>query len=262
MQSYDVITSKDNPTVKLFTKLSDNKKFRNQYSMSVLEGMRLVIDALSENVKIAYLLVTQSAYEKFYDKISQADLKEGKLLVISNELGAKISQTKQTQGVFAIFHIPPKISPKFVPTGKYAVLYGLQDPGNAGMIIRTADALNIDGLILAKSVELYNPKVLRSAMGSVFRVNIMQSSDDESLFYALENSGIVSMASVIEPTACDIKKCSFDKGAAIFIGNEGNGLPPEIVERCDLSVTIHMYGTVNSLNAAMAAGIMMWEMRK
>ena len=117
--------------------------------------------------------------EKFKDELSQVDLKDTKLLVISNELGNKIAQTEKTQGVFAICAIPQQKEIKLDSDGKYVVLFGLQDPGNVGMIIRTADALGISGVIMCGSCDLYSPKVIRSTMGSVFRMKIHNVDEQE-----------------------------------------------------------------------------------
>ncbi len=257
-----VITSKDNPSVKLYMKLASSKKERKNSGMYVLEGFRLITDAVNENSSVTQILFTEDAYDRYYSELSQVDLKEVKILIISNELGIKISCTEKPQGVFAVCSIPPAKSLKnsIKKDGKYVVLHQLQDPGNLGMIIRTADAVGIDGVILSESCELYSPKVIRSTMGSVFRMNIFESTGLDDLFECFENSGIKSYAAVIDRDAEDLRSCSFDGGCAVFIGNEGNGLPAEVSARCSVRATIKMSGHINSLNAAMATGIFMWEM--
>ena len=258
----NIITSKDNPVIKLYQKLSSSKKERLQYGLFVLEGLRIVCDALSENSGITHLIVTRQAQEKFGDILFQADLRDTRTIVISNELGNKIASTENTQGVFAVCRIPSDRSMIFAPDGRYVVLYGLQDPGNVGMIIRTADALGIDGVLLSGSCELYSPKVIRSTMGSVFRMNIVVENDTERLFALLEENGVNTSAAVIDSDAVPVTEHTFTGRNAVFIGNEGNGLPPEIAARCGMKVTIPMHGNINSLNAAMAAGILMWELKK
>ncbi len=258
----NIITSKDNPVIKLYQKLSSSKKERLQYGLFVLEGMRIVEDAVRENSGLSHLIMTKQAYEKFGETFFQADLRNAKMIVISNELGRKISLTDSTQGVFAICRMPLERAVKFRENGRYIVLYGLQDPGNAGMIIRTADALGIDGVILSGSCELYSPKVVRSTMGSIFRMQIAVENDTERLFEILEKNGVTASASVIDKDAEKITECEFKGSHAVFIGNEGNGLPREIALRCSRRITIPMSGTINSLNAAMACGILMWELKK
>lgn len=257
----NIITSKDNPIIKLYQKLSSSKKERLQYGLFVLEGLRIVEDAIREDSGISHLIMTKNAYEKFGDDLLQADLRNTKTIVVSNELGNKIASTDTTQGVFAVCPIPASKKTVFRENCKYAVLYGLQDPGNVGMIIRTADALGIDGVILSGSCDLYSPKVIRATMGSVFRVDIAVENDTDSLFEALKNGGVTTSAAVIDTDAESVVGCGFEGSQAVFIGNEGNGLPHEIALRCDRRITIPMNGNVNSLNAAMAAGILMWELK-
>lgn len=260
----NIITSKDNPTVKLYQKLSSSKKERLQYGLFVLEGLRIVTDALREDSGITQLILTQKAQERFGEELLQADLRNTRTVVISNELGNKIASTDTTQGVFAMCRIPVQRSAASIMKngGRYLVLFGLQDPGNVGMMIRTADALGIDGVIMSGSCDLYSPKVIRSTMGSVFRMKIAVENDADVLFDELERAGAVTSAAVIDKDAQPVTECSFGGTQAVFIGNEGNGLPAEIAQRCTRRIIIPMHGNINSLNAAMAAGILMWELSK
>lgn len=258
----EIITSKDNPAIKLYRKLSESKKERSEYNMFVLEGFRIVMDALNENSSLKYLILTQQAFEKYESEFSQADLNNTRLIVISNELGNKIAQTEKTQGVFAVCGIPAERKLNLSPDGKYIVLHKIQTPGNLGMIIRTADALGIDGIITSECCDLYNPKVIRSTMGSVFRVKIFSEPDTDIIFSELSGKNIKSFASVIDSDAVSINNISLKGGCAVFIGNEGNGLPEDVSEKCTGKITIPMHGTINSLNAAMACGILMWEMKR
>lgn len=193
----NIITSKDNPVIKLYQKLSSSKKERIQYGLFVLEGLRITEDALKES-NVSNLILTENAYDKYSAYLFQADLRDTKTIVISNELGNRISSTGTTQGVFAICHIPQQHTPVFRSDDKYIVLYGLQDPGNVGMIIRTADALGMDGIILSNSCDLYSPKVIRSTMGSVFRTNLFIENDTERLFSMFEGNNVITSAAVID----------------------------------------------------------------
>lgn len=258
----NIITSKDNPVIKLYQKLSSSKKERLQYGLFVLEGLRIVQDAVSEDSGLSHLIFTKQAYDKYADTLFQADLRNTRVIVISNELGKKIASTDSTQGIFAICRMMTGKAPVFSENGRYIVLHCLQDPGNLGMIIRTADALGIDGIFLCGCCDLYSPKVIRSTMGSVFRADIYIENDEEKLFALLEENGVSTSAAVIDSDALPLTECSFKGSHAVFIGNEGNGLPAEVSHRCGRRVTIPMNGNINSLNAAMAAGIIMWELKK
>lgn len=258
--SCERITSKSNPSVKLYQKLSSQKKERQRYGLFVLEGERITEDALKAEA-VRTLLMTEKAYE-------ESRLRElydcPETLVISDELARYISQTETPQGVFAVcrmYERPPVIS----DGGRYIVLYGLQDPGNMGTIIRTADALGIDGIYLCGCCDLYNPKTIRATMGSVFRCRIGTAADDGELFSVLSGGNILTAASVIDSGAepvMSLTELPENCRLAVFIGNEGRGLPEDIPVRCDMRITIPMHGNINSLNAAMAAGIIMWEMKK
>lgn len=257
----EIITSKENSSVKLYQKLAASRKERGKHNMFVLEGARIVEDALKEKRNVKYLIITQQALKK-YKSISQADLNNARLIVISNELGNKISQTENPQGIFAICDIPEQKPISLKGNGKYVALCGIQDPGNMGMIIRSADALGIDGIIISGCCDLYNPKVIRAAMGSVFRIDIYIESDINKVFYLMEENKIKSYAAVVGDGAVNINNVNLSGGCAVFIGNEGNGLSNEIAGKCGGKITIPMHGTINSLNAAMAAGILMWELKR
>lgn len=256
------VTSKDNPSVKLFRKLMTSKKERMQYKRFALEGSRLVFDALKSNAPVEKIFITLSALRKYGDHIKNI---EGiNIILISDDLGGKISDTGKTQGIFAECAFIDKTDrlDNLKKNGRYAVLYQLQDPGNAGMIIRTADALGLDGVIFSGSCDIYNPKVIRSTMGSIFRIPVYRDVPVDDVFIAMDNAGISTYAAVVDKNADDIKTVDFCNGGGIIIGNEGNGLPDEIVLKCRERITIKMNGNIDSLNAAMATGIIMWELMK
>ena len=130
------------------------------------------------------------------------------------------------------------------------------------MIIRTADALGLDGVIFSESCDIYNPKTVRATMGSIFRIPVYHEVSSDILFERLKEAEIPSYAAVVDDNAASVSDMTFDKGGAVFIGNEGNGLSEEIQGMCSKSITIKMTGNTESLNAAMAAGIIMWELMK
>lgn len=253
----EVIRSKDNATIKLYTKLANYRKDRKKYNLFVLEGYRIVLDAIVQNAPITQVLISEDVYERYCQKL--VDLNITKPFIISNELACKISSTENTQGVFAICEIPKDDGIVFKSNGKYIVLHQVQDPGNVGMIIRTADAFGLDGVIMSQSCDLYSPKVIRSTMGSIFRVNHYVYDDIFKLLDSFKLNGITTYSAVIDSSNY-VKEESFMGGTAIIVGNEGNGLPKEVTTYCDKSITIEMNGSIDSLNVAMASGIIMWKM--
>lgn len=257
------IASKENENIKLFKKISSSKKYRSEYGLFPLEGARLVEDAAKENAEISFVIAAGSASEKLEELLSRLEEKCEKILIVPDELADSLALTQGTQGIFAACRMPKSLSAEELVKahGKYVVLVQLQDPGNMGTIIRTADAMGVNGILAVNCCDIYNPKTVRSTMGSLFRMKIANADEDEA-FNALKNNGIETFAAVIDGDAVSLTDCKFGNGAAVLIGNEGNGLPSEIVRRCDKKLTIHMNGNVNSLNAATAASIIMWELTK
>ncbi len=270
MVDFKEISSKDNANIKLCRKLSDSRKFRREQGLFLLEGARLVCDALKENAELHFVFFTRSAMKKAEageGKYGEAlNLPEGSAdrvsrFIIPDELGDKISGTEGTQGVFAVCAMPKPVPAENVirSGGKYVVLHTLQDPGNMGTVIRTADALGVDGVIAVGCCDPFNPKTVRSAMGALLRVKVMEMSEDAA-FDILRSKGIRTCAAVIDSDALSVKECDFSNGAAVIIGNEGSGLSAETAAKCDERITIKMHGTADSLNAAAAASILMWEL--
>lgn len=264
------ISSKDNANIKLVRKLFDSRKARREQGMFMLEGARLVQDALKENAELHFVLFTHSALEKAENgegKYGEAlNLLENvrnapRAFVIPDDLGEKLSATEGTQGIFAVCGIPDNggFSDNVKSGGKYVVLHTLQDPGNMGTVIRTADALGVDGIAAVGCCDIYNPKTVRSAMGALMRMPVCEVSEDE-MFAAFAGKNIRTFASVVSGDAVSVKECGFSGGAAVLIGNEGSGLTAETSEKCSERITIKMHGTAESLNAAAAASILMWEL--
>ncbi len=255
------ITSPDNPKIKFYKKLSESKKFRRENGLFTLEGARLVSDAASENAPVQTVFVTRTYSEKCGGTPPFSADTEAYL--IPDDLGRKISSTDNAQGIFAVCRTldKPTVSDIIKSGGRYILLHNIQDPGNLGTMIRTADAMGMDGVFLAECCELYNPKTVRSTMGSLFRVNAFEADFDE-VFPLFGQRGVPTFAAVVDSGAVSLTDCDLSGGGAVLIGNEGNGLPDEISELCDVKLTIKMSGNVNSLNAAMAAGIIMWELTK
>ncbi len=258
------ITAKDNPAVKHYKRLRDQKKARRTEGLFVAEGLRIVCDALQQTGRVQQLFVTDTAWEKHGAVLTGLMQETGKLLRVSDAVGGTMTDTEHTQGVFAVCRIPQQraLSAALRSGGKYLVLCQLQDPGNMGMILRTADALGVEAVLTTGCCELYSPKTIRATMGSVFRVPVYDSADPLELLEQLHASGISAYAAVPAKHAVPLPECRFSGGAAVWIGNEGNGLPEEIITACDTAVTIPMQGGPESLNAAMAAGILMWEMKR
>lgn len=254
-----LITSRDNPNIKLYKKLVSGKKYRRETGMFPLEGIRLIADALREKAELHSVFVTESCLKKMGEEASRI----GEAFLISEEIAAHMADTDNSQGIFAVCRNAERLSAADIVKGggRYILLHRLQDPGNLGTIIRTADAVGLDGVFLAECCELYNPKTVRATMGSLFRVNISETAIDE-VFPLFERQGVPTFAAVVDGDAVSLTECDFSRGGAVLIGNEGSGLPEEVSGLCGTRMSIMMKGSINSLNAAMAAGIIMWELEK
>ncbi|MDE6730225.1 MAG: RNA methyltransferase [Oscillospiraceae bacterium] len=262
-----LITSKENPAVRHYRKLRDQKKARKTEQLFVIEGLRIVRDALQYPDLVEQILITEKFRMQMQDSGSPEELKipeKIQILYISDAVGNDLSDTEHAQGIFAVCRMPAQKSiPEILkPDGRYLVLCNLQDPGNLGMILRTCDALGIDAVLTTGSCELYNPKTIRSAMGSALRVSVVDEPDADQLLHAIRDQHITNYASVPARDALSLKDCQFQGGCAVWIGNEGNGLPESVITSCDYAVTIPMCGGAESFNAAMAAGIFAWEIMK
>lgn len=262
------ISSRDNPKIKQYIKLATSKKYRNELGMFVLEGARSCRDAFDlwqrGQLDIEACFATPKAIEKYSDYInakwfSQYDM----FYTIEEDIVDKMSDSQFPQGIFVqVKKLDNTLSlDRLRVNGKYLIIDGLQDPGNVGTLIRTADAVGIDAVIMCGNCcELYNPKVIRSAMGSVLRIKIMFARELAQAAQALKSMGIKLFASVVDTTATSLTKADLSNGCAVVLGNEGNGMTDEDVELCDEKITIRMHGNINSLNVATAGSIILWEM--
>ena len=256
------ITSKDNKGIKEYVKLARSRAFREETGCFALETVKLVREALNNKVDILRLYVTPALLDTHPDLVAQALHFGVECSIISPELEEKMSQTGNSRGCFAIgkrldkLHHIDKIGKK----GRFLFLNGLQDNGNVGTILRTADALGADGVILSHDCcDLYALKTLRAAMGSAFRVKVFRSEHPKEDLLSLGRD-FETCAAVVDGDAYPVTQMNFGDSAIIVIGNEGNGLPDDIVDCCAVRITIPMAGRAESLNAAMAAGILTWEM--
>jgi TrmH family RNA methyltransferase len=242
------IISADNGKIKQYTKLSAQKKYRDETGLFTLEGERLVKDAIKSGFVPEIIFTTKA--------MSQAFLPFS-VHIITETIAQKISETKSPQGVFAVCKKPDKNSPPDMG-GRVLVLAGISDPGNMGTILRTADALGIS-VISFNSADAYSPKVVRASMGSIFRVKLLET-DEEHAFEKL--AGYTVFAAVPDSSAEKLGSFIFPKASAVIIGNEANGIPESIINRAEKRITIEMSGNAESLNAASAASIIMWELHK
>lgn len=257
------ILSRDNPKIKLYVRLRDKKSARSGEGLFVLEGARIIGDALKENAPLTAAFITDSAAEKYRDTAQELRSKLGEAVYsVSEEIAEKLAGTVESQGIFAISRTLDKSEnfAKIDGDGKFILLNRLQDPGNIGTILRVADAVGVSGVYLCDSVDLYNPKLVRSTMGSLFRVPVCDSLGYADAVGKLRSAGVATFAAVVDKDARGLRGFDFPKNSAVVIGNEGSGLTAEEASLCDERLTIKMSGNIESLNAAAAATVFLWEL--
>ncbi len=253
------ITGKNNEIIKGIKKLFSSSGNRRAQSLFVLEGARLVFDVLNSFFEVKYFLITQNSYDRYTEKAELMIERSEKSFLISEDISQRLSETQSSQGVFAVCKMKENTL-ELKPSGKYIALDNVQDPGNFGTIIRTAEALGINSVIAFGGCDAYNPKALRASMGSILRIPFVQGNDPEAFFKSAKENGLKLYATVPGDTAKEITKIDFSQGAVCVIGNEANGVSAPVKSLCDECITIPMLGRAESLNACTAAAITMWEM--
>ena len=256
-----VITAKNNPKIKEIKALLTSSKERKNNGLFVLEGVRLCCDAIKSGCKIMSAFCTETCVEKYSEDIALVQENCDNFYLVSNDVLKTISDTVNPQGVVCVAKMSTNDF-EYESGKKYIALDTVQNPDNLGAISRTAEAFGIDGLVIFGGCDIYNPKALRASMGALIRlpVKVCQSLEEE--IEKCKKVEISSFATVPDRDAKDITKVDFSKGAFCIIGNEGNGVSQEIIELCDEKITIKMAGRAESLNAAAAASITMWELVK
>jgi len=227
-------------------KLSSSKSYRHLHNEFICDGAKLLDEALKSDVRIKCVLTEKPCAHKLPDDVKFVELGEGMLKTIS--------ALKNPHDLLFICEIPnAKLAD--ISKGTYILLDNIQDPGNVGTIIRTADAFSIDGILLyGDSADVYNPKTIRASMGAIFRQRVYKIDIDT--LYEINNTQIIGTSA--ESNAVCISDISL-KDSIIVLGNEGQGISEELRNICTKMVTIPISKNSESLNVATAASIIMWE---
>lgn len=262
---YETITSTANKRIKQVAKLQTSASARRKEGLMVIEGFRGVREVPCELIESIYF--TQDFLEKNQEKqwVEGVDTKNNdiSLFWVSEEVMRYISDTQTSQGVLVVSRLPKYnvdlIGCKF---DKILILESLQDPGNLGTIFRTAEGAGFDLIIMNKTtVDAYSPKVVRSTMGSVFRVPHIVVENLGEVIDQLKHADVSVYAAHLKGKK-NYTSFDFKKPTAFMIGNEGNGLSEEISALATDYLLIPMEGSLESLNAAMAAGLLMYEVHR
>lgn len=252
--SVKIITSSENETIKKLAKLK-SAKYRKQLGLFLAEGERSVRDSLEKKESLEAIVMTESFYEKNKDAYL-----EFPCIVTTEKVFLSLCDTKTPQGILSVMKLPENTD--CFSGARFIYCDGIQDPGNAGTIIRSADAFGFHGVIFSKTcVDVFSPKVIRSSMGSVFHIPVYTDKEADFLIEK-QKEGFFLSATALHKKSIALK-CATQKEKQIYIiGNEGNGVSDEVLSISDELVHIPMMGKAESLNAGIAASILMYEVAR
>lgn len=260
----ECITSSQNPYIKEIKCLKE-RKHRENKNKFFIEGIRFVEEALCEDGMIDEIFISDQLTgnkggKEILDKVYERNYKP---LVVSDKLFKEISDTRTPQGILATIKAKQYSMDDIITDDNFLIiLESIQDPGNLGTIIRTADAVGATGIILSKGcVDLYNPKVLRSTMGSIFHIPFYQSTDLVETLRWLKQKAVKVFAAHLKGSS-NCFEVDMRGNVAVVIGNEAKGISDEAAKNADVLVKIPMNGRAESLNASVAAGILMYEVSR
>ena len=253
-----LITSKDNETIKKIKKLKD-KKYRDQENCYIIEGIKLIKEAIQEKANIKLIVVCDDCkQETDLESDIKYEIAKYECIYVSEKIFLSLTNVVNPQGILAIVEKGKNANDIDYNENLFLVLDDIQDPGNMGTILRTADSLNFKQIIVAKDcADIYNPKVVRSTMGAIFRINIIESDDLVKTIKEMKKHKIKILSTSLQ-TDKTMYNVSYDK-TAIVIGNEANGVEKEIIDLTDEKIKIPMPGKTESLNASVATAVILYE---
>lgn len=249
-----MISSKSNAKIKNVKKLLSSAKERRLQGVLVIEGLRLVREAAPEMFEQLFLSESLSKVGEFDTSLYK------NVEIVSDEVFRSLSDTVTPQGVLAVVKQPSWTLEQlsFENGCRLLLLDDIQDPGNLGTILRTAEAAGVDMVIMSEGcADIFNPKVIRSTMGSIFRLPFV-TDDLVSVIEMLKTEGVTVYGAALEGSS-DYREVEFSEKTAIVIGNEGNGISGNVLNAVNEKIRIPMKGQIESLNAAVSAAILLYH---
>jgi TrmH family RNA methyltransferase len=247
----EYITSRKNDKVLHMKRLGADKGYRHRCCEFLCDGDKLLNEAIDNGAQITMVLSCTQDLPPLPNSVQT--------IMVPRSILEMVSPMKNPQDVLFSCAMPDHL-PMIRPNGTYIILENVQDPGNVGTVIRSAGAFGIDAVLLTGGcADLYNPKTIRATMGAIFRKEVLET-DFEGL-RQLQADGIRIYGAVLHQESQDVRRLDWHN-TAIAVGSEGRGLSPQLVDLCDGYVSIPMCPACESLNAAVAASIFMWEMSR
>ena len=268
-----MITSLSNAKIKHLVELQSKSRTRNKEKLFVIEGVKMFLEAENNLIKEVYIdEVTYTKMEESsketpsthlgdaFKKLNELKSRGTFVETVSTDVFKKASDTQTPQGILAVVKMM-RYTLKDIMGGNILVLEDIQDPGNLGTMVRTAEGAGVSGILMSKgTVDIFNPKTIRSTMGSLYRVPFCYTDDLKASINELKKSGVTVYAAHLKGTKF-YDEIDYSGKSAFLIGNEGNGLSDEIANEADTYLKIPMEGKLESLNASIAAALLMYRAR-
>lgn len=252
-----MIESMNNAQAKRIGKLKKSSRFRRQERVFIAEGFKMAAEGLAHGL-VQAMYVAESAGEEYFSKLSHTIGKE-KIEWVSDAVFRQLSDTAAPQGVLAVVRMPEYDREKILEGAALVCLEDIQDPGNLGTIMRTAEGAGMSGVVLSKGcVDLFNPKVVRATMGALYRMPYYITENMPTEVEYLQSRGFQIAAARLD-AELGYTHANYLGKTGLLIGNEARGLCPETAEKADVGVKIPMEGQLESLNAAVSAALLMYE---
>lgn len=253
-----VITSKDNETVKNIKKLKD-KKYRDIEGAFLIEGIKLLEEAINENADIRTIVICDECVkEGVIDKKLMYEIAKYDCIYVSEKIFNTITDVTNPQGILAVVNKKNIVKELDYNQELILILDGIQDPGNLGTILRTVDSVNLKQIVISNnSGDVYNPKVVRSTMGAIFRIDVIESDNLEDTIKEIKKHHFKVYSTDLKTTD-SIYNVDYNK-VAVVIGNEANGVSENVLNISDKRIKIPMTGKTESLNASVATGVILYE---
>lgn len=266
----EIITSKSNPTIMRVRSLTE-KKYRDEYGLFRTDGVKLAIELFSHGIVPELVLLKESSKEKVLSRIGEK-FPDCDAVVLSDAVFDRVSEEKSPEGIICeVKHLDNhgKIATinkdtLFLHVNERTILLeSVRDPGNLGTVIRSAAALGANSIIISSDcADIYNPKTVRASMGAIFGINVLTSEDLALTVTELRKVGRKVFAAALDRNAMALDRVRLEEGDCFVVGNEGHGLSQAVLDVCDAKVFIPISVGAESLNAAIAASILLWEQKR
>lgn len=252
----NLIESKDNPKIKNALKIANDAFFRRKNGVFFAATSKVVLDIIDAGFAHQAVFVLADEYGKFADRLPGKNV-----YTVSRPVADKLSEGKTEDGVWAVFEMRSADEDAIFAADKLLVLQDVQDPNNMGAIMRTALGFGYENVVVSsKCADVYSRKVIRTSMTASVKVNVLKVADMVAFTQKLNEKGFTTVAACLDG-ASDLGTVKTSLPVALYIGNEGQGLSRDVIENCKIRLKIPMSDRIESLNAAVSAAVLMWELR-